>query len=424
MQRRKIVGKTLFFCGFQNKIVSLQSNNTRLCDTRLCDTKLCDVLTVTSERVMRRPFIFGTAVGEANFIGRSRECERLKMNFIHGVNTILMSPRRWGKTSIVKRMINEVRSRDLMVIYMDVFACRDEYDFCNKFAAEILRGMENRFEEWRNLAENFITRLVPRISYSPDGINDWSVSLGITPKTHKPEEVYQLPELIAQKKQCHILICIDEFQQVGEFSDALSVQKRMRSVWQHQENVSYCLFGSKKHMMESIFLKKSYPFYKFGDIVPIHPIPVEDWIPYIQRGFAQEGKSICAELVQRLCMRMKLHPSYIQQYAWLTLLNTRENATEDTLQLAYNDLLEENSSLFTTLTEHLTTYQANFLRAIAAGVHTEFSSAENRENYNLGSYSNIARIKKALENMELIDITPDGIYFADPILEAWFKRNF
>lgn len=373
---------------------------------------------------MIRPFIFGTAVEDNNFIGREQECKRLEMNFTHGVNTILMSPRRWGKTSIVKRVKNEVQSKDLVIIYMDIFACRDEYDFCNKFATEIFRGTANRFEEWKNLAENFITRLTPKLSYSPDGINDWSVSLGISPKTHKPEEVYQLPELIAEKKNCHILVCIDEFQQVGEFLNSLTVQKRMRSVWQHQQNVSYCLFGSKKHMMEAIFLKKSYPFYKFGDIVPIYPIPLEKWIPYIQRGFSTEGKIISAELVAHLCQCVNYHPSYIQQYAWLTLLNTKHAATEETLQQAYNDLLEENNSLFTTLTEHLTTYQANFLRAIAAGIHTDFSSARNREDFNLGSYSNIARIKKALENLELIDITPEGIFFSDPILESWFKRNF
>lgn len=373
---------------------------------------------------MNRPFIFGSAVGNTNFIGREQECERLRMNFTHGVNTILMSPRRWGKTSIVKRMMNEVQSSDLIVIYMDAFSCRDEYDFCNKFATEVLRGTENRFEEWKNLAGEFITRLMPKVSYTLDGINDWSISLGISPRTHKPEEVYQLPELIAQKRNCHILVCIDEFQQVGEFPNSMSVQKRMRSVWQHQQNVSYCLFGSKKHMMEKLFLKRSYPFYKFGDIVPIYPIEVETWIPYIQQGFASEGKSIDAGFAKHICERMHHHPSYIQQYAWLTLLRTKKAATEESLQLAFSDLLEENSSLFTTLTEHLTTYQSNFLRAISAGVHEGFSTTANREEYNLGSYSNIARIKKALEDLELIDITPDGIFFSDPVLVYWFKQNF
>lgn len=373
---------------------------------------------------MERPFIFGKAVEDANFIGRELESEHLRMNFTHGINTILMSPRRWGKTSIVKRIIRETHSQNLIIIYMDIFSCRDEYDFCNKFAAEILRGTENRFEEWKNAVGNFLTRLTPKISYSIDGLNDWSVSLGISPKTHTPEEVYQLPEVIAEKKNCHILVCIDEFQQVGDFPNSLTVQKRMRSVWQHQSNVSYCLFGSKKHIMETIFLQKSYPFYKFGDIVPIHPIEIETWIPYIQRGFASENKSISASLARQICEKANLHPSYIQQYAWLTLLSTNIKATEKSLQQGFEYLIEENSSLFAAQTEHLTTYQINFLRAIAAGVHCDFAKYEVRETYNLGSYSNIARLKKAMEEAELTYNTKEGTFFSDPILEAWFKRNF
>lgn len=395
-----------------------------MCDTTLCDTKLCDRYIICYQYIMDKPFVFGKAVNDSNFIGRELECEHLKMNFTHGVNTILMSPRRWGKTSIVKRVIREARSQNLMIVYMDIFSCRNEYDFCNKFAAEVLRGTENRFEEWKNAVGDFITRLTPKISYSPDGVNDWSVSLGITPKTHKPEEVYQLPEIIAQNKNCPILVCIDEFQQVGGFPDSLSIQKRMRSVWQHQENVSYCLFGSKKHMMESIFLEKSYPFYRFGDIVPIRPIEVDAWIPYIQHGFASLGKSIRAPLAQQICEKVNLHPSYVQQYAWLTLLNTHTAATEESLRDGFNNLIEENSSLFAAQTERLTTYQINFLRAIADGVHSDFAKSEVRESYNLGSYSNIVRLKNALEEAELIEYTKDGIFFADPILEAWFKLNF
>lgn len=373
---------------------------------------------------MKRPFVFGKAVEDTHFIGREQECERLRMNFTHGVNTILMSPRRWGKTSIVKRIIREARSQEVIIVYMDIFSCRDEYDFCNKFAAEILRATENRFEEWKNAVGDFLTRLTPKISFSPDGLNDWSVSLGITPKTHRPEEVYQLPETLARKKNCHIMVCIDEFQQIGDFADSLSVQKRMRSVWQHQENVSYCLFGSKKHMMETIFLKKSYPFYKFGDIVPIRPIEIGTWIPYIQQGFASEGKSISPLLAQQICEKAQLHPSYIQQLAWLVLLNTETEATEESLKTGFESLIEENSALFAAQTGHLTTYQVNFLRAIVDGVHQDFAKTEVRDTYHLGSYSNIVRLKKALEEAELTQTTPDGIFFADPVLEVWFRQNF
>ena len=69
----------------------------------------------------------------------------------------------------------------------------------------------------------------------------------------EPEEILNLPQRLAEKRGKHILICIDEFQQIGEFADSLTMQKRMRGVWQCQQNVSYCLFGSKKHMLENIF---------------------------------------------------------------------------------------------------------------------------------------------------------------------------
>lgn len=371
---------------------------------------------------MDKPFAFGKAVKKAHFIGREHECERLAMNFTHGINTILMSPRRWGKTSIVKHTIETIQSDNLMVVFMDIFACRNEYDFCNKFAAEILRQTGNKMDELKNLAGEFLTRLTPKISYSFDGgVNDWSLSLGITPKSHTPEEVYQLPQIIANKKNCDILVCIDEFQQIGNFTDSITIQKRMRTVWQHQNNVSYCLFGSKKHMMESLFQNRSYPFYKFGDIIPLRPIEEEKWIPYIQKGFAQEGKSIDENLCRMICQKVKLHPSYIQQLSWLTLLNTKDIATEKSLTNGYKDLIEENAPLFTSATEHLTSYQLNFLNALLAGVNTGHARTAVRDEYNLGTTTNVTRIINALTNAEIIDSTPEGIVIADPVMEQWLR---
>jgi len=371
---------------------------------------------------MAKPFAFGKAVEKAHFIGRERECERLEMNFTHGINTILMSPRRWGKTSIVKHIIEQIQSDNIVVVFMDIFACRNEYDFCNKFAAEILRQTGDRIDELKNLAGEFLTRLTPKISYSFDGgMNDWSLSLGITPKSHTPEEVYQLPQIIANKKNCNILVCIDEFQQIGNFTDSITIQKRMRTVWQHQHSVSYCLFGSKKHMMESLFQKRSYPFYKFGDIIPLRPIEEEKWIPYIQKGFAQEGKSIDDNLCRMICQKVKLHPSYIQQLSWLTLLNTKEVATEESLLSGYRDLVEENAPLFTSATEHLTSYQLNFLSALLAGVNTGLARTAVRDEYNLGTTTNVTRIINALTNAEIIDTTPEGIVIADPVMEQWLR---
>lgn len=369
-----------------------------------------------------RPFMFGIPVEDAHFIGRQAEMERLAANFRYGINTILLSPRRWGKTSLVNKVAAMVNSKDIIVVTMDIFSCRNEYDFYNLFSEAILKQTSSKVDEWKDLAKGFIERLVPKISLSLDGQSEYGVSLGITPKTHQPEEVLALPEMIANRKDCHIVVCIDEFQQVGEFPDSMSVQKRMRSVWQHQKNVSYCLYGSRMHMMTNLFQKKSYPFYKFGELLYLKNIPLETWVPYIQGGFAKQGKHISEPLVKQLCESVDYQSSYVQQLAYDTLLLTDKEVTEDILKAALNDLIDQNSVVYIEQTQSLTSYQLNFLRAILAGQSSDFGKKAIREAFDLGSPSNIARLKNTLIDKELIEMTPKGFIIADPVLRLWLKR--
>lgn len=371
---------------------------------------------------MDKPFIFGVPVEDSHFIGREDEIKRLATNFKYGVNTILISPRRWGKTSLVNKVAGMVTSKQLLVVKMDIFSCRNEYDFYNVFSEAILRQTASKVEEWKDVAKGFIERLAPKISMSPDPLSEYSLSLGITAKTHAPEEVLQLPETIAQRKGCQLLICIDEFQQVGEFPDSLMVQKRMRSVWQHQENVSYCLYGSKMHMMTNLFQKKSYPFYKFGEMLYLKPISFDAWKNYISGRFEHEGKHISEEQIQRLCETVEYHSSYVQQLAYCTLLLTKEEVTDEVLSMATDDLISQNSSVFIEQTQSLTSYQLNFLRAVLFGVHNGFNEKEVRESFDLGVPSNIARLKKSLVDKELIEYTEIGVEIGDPVLRLWLQK--
>ena len=371
---------------------------------------------------MDKPFIFGVPVEDSHFIGREGEINRLATNFKYGMNTILISPRRWGKTSLVNKVAGLVTSKELLVVKMDIFSCRNEYDFYNVFSEAILKQTASKVEEWKDVAKGFIERLTPKISMSPDPLSEYSLSLGITAKTHTPEEILQLPETIAQRKDCHVLICIDEFQQVGEFPDSLTIQKRMRSVWQHQDNVSYCLYGSKMHMMTNLFQKKSYPFYKFGEMLYLKPISLDAWKSYISGRFEQEGKHISDKLIQKLCETVAYHSSYVQQLAYSTLLLTKDEVSEEILAAAVEDLISQNSSIFIEQTQSLTSYQLNFLRAILYGVNNGFNEKEVRESFNLGVPSNVDRLKKSLVEKELIEYTENGVEIGDPVLRLWLKR--
>ena len=375
---------------------------------------------------MEQPFVFGVPVEDTYFIGREKETARLASNFKYGVNTVLMSPRRWGKTSLVKRVARSVEAEggNRIIVQMDIFACRSEYDFYNTFSSAILKQTASKVEEWLVLAKGFIERLVPKLSASPEPGTEYSVSLGITPKTHSPEEVLSLPEVIAQRKKCELVICIDEFQQVGEFPNSLEVQNRLRGVWQHQKHVSYCLYGSKLHMMTKLFLRKSYPFYKFGEVLDLEPIPLQTWTPYIQGRFNSFGKQISDVFVERICETVDYQASYVQQLSYSVLLLSGNEVTEESFSRAVDDLLAQNSNAFIEQTQSLTTYQLNFLRAIMDGVSSGFGEASVRDRYNLGSASNITRLKQSMIDKELVELTPKGIILGDPVLKIWLKRVF
>ena len=371
---------------------------------------------------MEQPFIFGVPAENPHFIGREKESARLEANFRYGVNTILTSPRRWGKTSLVNRVAQKMSQEGCLIVQMDIFACRSEFDFYNAFSSAILTQTASKIDEWMDSAKGFIERLSPKIAVSPDPTSEYSLSLGITPRTHTPQEVLSLPEKIAQRKGCKIVVCIDEFQQIGEFPDSLAIQKRMRSIWQNQKHVSYCLYGSRLHMMARLFQKKSYPFYRFGEILNLEPIPLHTWIPYIQGRFERFGKRISEEYVSRICDTVQYQASYVQQLAYSVLLQSEKEVDEISFERAVDDLLAQNNTVFIEQTQSLTTYQLNFLRAVMDGVTSGYGEADVREGYNLGSPSNISRLKQSMIDKELVDITPEGIVLADPVLKLWLRR--
>lgn len=370
-----------------------------------------------------KPFVFGVATSGDNFTDREKETERLLLNFRHGVNTVLISPRRWGKTSLVQKACRLAQSDKLKIVYLDIFSCRSDRDFYDAFASAVLKQTSSKVDEWFENIKLFLSRISPKISMGPDPMTDFSISLEMNPNNDDIDEILQLPEKIAQKKGCSIVVCIDEFQQIAEFKDSKTFQKKLRSIWQLQESVSYCLFGSKKHLMNELFEKKSLPFYKFGDAIYLQKIGTADWINYISERFKATGKKISNEIAAEICQMVENHSSYVQQLSWLVWIHTDKIATEKDLEAAYQDIIDQNTPLFEKQTESLSTYQMNFLRAVLDGVCSEFTTQEVLRKYQLGSSANVSIIKRALVKKELIEIEKGQIVITDPIMKVWLKRE-
>ena len=328
-----------------------------------------------------------------------------------------------GKTSLIKKVISEMDSPEIKVVYMDIYDCRSEYDFYNRFAETMMKSTGNQLEQVMENIKRFLVRVSPKFSFSPEPNSEFSVSLGITPRDYSPEEILDLPERIAKEQGIRIVVCIDEFQQIGEFADSLTVQKRLRGVWQHHQHVSYCFFGSKKHLMENIFQSRRMPFYQFGEMLHLKCIPTEYWVPFICSRFEKYGKKISEEYAARICHTVKNYSSYVQQLAWNVMAETEIEVNEESFTEGFNALLEQNSSLFIQQTEGLTTYQLNFIRLLCNGIHSGFNTQSVVEQYSLGSKSNVDRIKKCLIDRELITIEKEGVFLADCVFELWFKRE-
>ena len=372
---------------------------------------------------MEKPFVFGVATSGDNFTDREKETQRLLLNFTHGVNTILISPRRWGKTSLVKKVAQLAQTKTRKIVYLDIFSCRTESEFYRLFATSVLKQTSSKWDEWVENTKQFLAHINPKISIGTDPMNDFSISFEYSMQDNAGNDILQLPEKIAIEKGIQIVICIDEFQQISDFEDSKTFQKKLRTVWQLQQHVSYCLFGSKKHLMNELFEKKNLPFYKFGDAIYLTKIETKYWIEYICKRFENTGKHISPELAKEICRLVDNHSSYVQQLAWLLWIRTTDIATEEQLTHALEDLLDQNNILFQSETENLSAYQMNFLKAVIDGIHSKFSSKEIILKYNLGTSANIVWLKSALLQKELIETDGKEIILADPVFGVWFKKE-
>lgn len=373
--------------------------------------------------ITENPFVFGKAAEGAYFTDRVEDSKRLAANLTHGINTVLISPRRWGKTSLVKKVISETASEDVMFVFVDVFQCKSEYDFFKNIANEIIKQTSTKIDEWIEMAENFLSNISPKFSFGSDPLNDFSISFEWNQNPGAAESILALPEKLAVKKNKRIVVCLDEFQQIADFDDSVSFQKRLRTAWQHQQNVTYCMFGSKKHLMELIFNDKSMPFYKFGDMMFLNKIPTEDWVKYICHQFHITGKTIDEDMATMICNLTDNLSSYVQHLSWIVWYKTDKVVTSRIINDALNDILEQNKVFFQREVEQLTELQLNFLKALAHGVTSGFSRKEVIKKYRLESSANIQSVKKSLLKKDLIYLDGTSIVFDDPLMKIWITKE-
>lgn len=371
------------------------------------------------------PFAFGHYVEGDFFTDRVEDARRLESNLTHGINTILISPRRWGKSSLVRKVIENSKTTrsDVRFALVDIFACKSEYEFYRMLASAVVKQTSSKIEEWVELAKRFLSNISPKFSFGSDPMNDFSISFEWNPKDGTEEEILRLPEKIAREKGIRVVVCIDEFQQIMEFDDPITFQKKLRTAWQQQQQTTYCLFGSKRHMMLKMFNGPDRPFYKFGDMIFLQKIPKEYWIRFICQRFEETGKHITEEQAGRICDITEGISSYVQHLSWIVWYKASPVVQNKDISEAVDELLAQNRVFFQRDMEQLTGLQKNFLVAMANGVSEGFTKQSVIRKYNLGNSSNIQVAKNSLSTKEFIDYDETFIQFNDPMFKLWIKRN-
>ena len=172
-----------------------------------------------------------------------------------------------------------------------------------------------------------------------------------------------------------------------------------------------------------MFGKPSFPFYRFGDLMFLERIPVSYWTTYIQKRFETTGKHISTELCEKLCEYVESNSSYVQQLAWLIWTFTTDTATDQSFELAKEEIMRQNHVLFQKYIDELSSYQISMMRAIANGHSTDLSTKNVIEEYNLASTANVASMRKSLEARELIEVAARSYTISDPLFAKWICKN-
>ena len=374
---------------------------------------------------MKIPFAYGKIVEDVDFTDRTDEAAHLMGNFLSLTNTAIISPRRWGKSSLVTKAINITKEeqKDILFVRMNIFKCETPQEFYCLFAKKTMEEISSSAESLLSNAKEFISKLLPKLTIS-DPLSQYEIALGVDVRTTPiGEEILDLPQQIATKKKKKVVVCIDEFQQIGEYRDTLKFQKTLRSHWQTHSDVAYILYGSKKHMMMHIFGEYSSPFYRFGDMMFLPKIANEEWKKYLVGRFGDTGKTITSDLAGYLAEQVENHPYYVQQLAQYTWLRTSDTCSQDIVDNALQAMLDSFNLQFINLMDTLTEKQRSFLCAVSEGVRN-FSSTETLQRYQLGTSGNIRILKDALKKRDLIEITGKEIEMQDPILKRWIVQEY
>jgi hypothetical protein len=372
------------------------------------------------------PFSYGGVVDGEDFCNRTRELADISASMKNGERLFVYAERRTGKTSLVLRAAKTLPASSYIPIYIDLWATSDERTFAEAFARSLATSSETRASKILEAAKMFFGRFVPALSLDDAGKPVLKFEAGNTPLSEQDlDEVLAAPERLAKKKKKFVVVIFDEFQRIADYPDD-TLERRLRSIIQHHKHVSYIFLGSRKHIIQKLFLNSRSPLYRSAGHYPLVMIALEHWKPFITAKFRATGKKIGAEVIASLVALTEGHPFYTQHLAH-TLWDITEkgkSAAEKDLTAALDTVLAREHYGYSSSWELLTPTQRRLLLALADPEYPAIPlfSGEFVRRFNFRSVSTVQRAISALTNKDFIDQAEDRFIISDRFFKLWLQR--
>lgn len=372
---------------------------------------------------MQNPFVYGKEVSGENFCNRKSEIAELTRDVENSQNVIIFSQRRFGKTSLIKKVFAVCEKKDIITMYVDLYPVLSEEDFVRVYAKTVAQALVGTVGNKMHEIANFFKRIRPQFTVEREG--DLSCSIDISPRDVIPslEDVIEsVPRYIARRKK-KAVVCFDEFQQINLFPTD-RIEKILRSSFQQHKDISYIFMGSKKHLIFDMFNNPNRPFYRSAKSFPIHKIQDHELVNFILSKFERTGRALNKEMATEIMTICESHPYYVQYLCHIIWEETREqkNISTDDIHRALDLLLDRERATFESAWNLLPLNQKRFLVALAkqSKNNTLFSN-EFLKTHQL-SPTTVQRAVKSLIDKDLIDRDVDTYSIIDIFFKRWLER--
>ena len=382
---------------------------------------------------MQNPFVYGEVVPAPAFADRVVELDRLVADLAAGQKVFLISPRRYGKSSLVRHALAAMAQARRA----DDRGDGQQLQLLRRLSRGVRPGRRGlRRRDQGAIARGpgcgrWSVRRAPRsaTAWTPDLIGALSVSFpGVRSDrdvSRLAQEVFALPARLAEARGRAVVVALDEFQAIGGFNGG-SVEHALRAAVQHQRNVGYVFAGSEPSLMERMLGPKR-PFYKAGPVIRLERIPAEEFAAFIDSRFQRSGVKPEAGLGTAIVELAGNLPYDVQRLAHETWdevrMGGRRRATLDDLHQALRRLLAEQHTLFEAAWQRLTLPQRSVLRAVVLEEGRELLSAEARDRHRLGGASTVQYALTSLLREDLISREGDRYIVVDSLLREWVARR-